>query len=104
MESHCNDNLESFVKIPTIKFTKLFINGEFVDSISGFQLSLFLSVPWFTSYIFLDFSYPIFTLCPLGLKSPFSLEKIKNKKSCTIKTGISQLVSNGLYDSTSTPC
>ncbi|KAM5547706.1 aldehyde dehydrogenase family 2 member C4 [Rosa sericea] len=26
---------ESFVKLPTIKFTKLFINGEFVDSISG---------------------------------------------------------------------
>ncbi|KAK9947720.1 hypothetical protein M0R45_003332 [Rubus argutus] len=26
---------ESFVKMPTIKFTKLFINGEFVDSISG---------------------------------------------------------------------
>ncbi|KAL6224019.1 hypothetical protein ACLB2K_002876 [Fragaria x ananassa] len=26
---------ESFVKLPTIKFTKLLINGEFVDSISG---------------------------------------------------------------------
>ncbi|XP_004287088.1 PREDICTED: aldehyde dehydrogenase family 2 member C4-like [Fragaria vesca subsp. vesca] len=26
---------ESFVKLPTIKFTKLFINGEFVDSVSG---------------------------------------------------------------------
>ncbi|XP_050365588.1 aldehyde dehydrogenase family 2 member C4-like [Argentina anserina] len=26
---------DSFVKMPTIKFTKLFINGEFVDSISG---------------------------------------------------------------------
>ncbi|CAL5400315.1 unnamed protein product [Camellia sinensis] len=26
---------ESFVKIPDIKFTKLFINGNFVDSISG---------------------------------------------------------------------
>ncbi|KAJ9167795.1 hypothetical protein P3X46_019389 [Hevea brasiliensis] len=26
---------ESFFKIPAIKFTKLFINGEFVDSISG---------------------------------------------------------------------
>nr|ABN06087.1 hypothetical protein MtrDRAFT_AC150798g30v2 [Medicago truncatula] len=28
--------LDSFVKIPTIKFKKLFINGEFVDSVSGF--------------------------------------------------------------------
>ncbi|KAL4653895.1 hypothetical protein ACB092_01G339100 [Castanea dentata] len=36
MGSHgTNDSLESSVKIPTIKFTKLFINGEFVDSISG---------------------------------------------------------------------
>ncbi|KAI8021046.1 Aldehyde dehydrogenase family 2 member C4 [Camellia lanceoleosa] len=26
---------ETFVKIPEIKFTKLFINGDFVDSISG---------------------------------------------------------------------
>ncbi|GAB4832939.1 Aldehyde dehydrogenase 2 member C4 [Ancistrocladus abbreviatus] len=30
-----NGNLESGIKIPEIKFTKLFINGEFVDSISG---------------------------------------------------------------------
>ena len=103
MGSHSNNNLESFVKIPTIKFTKLFINGEFVDSISGFQLSLFLSVLWFTSYIFLYFSYHIFTRCSLGLKSHFYLGK-KKKTSCTIKTGISQLVSYGLYDSTSTPC
>uniref|UniRef100_A0A2N9FXW9 Aldehyde dehydrogenase 1 n=1 Tax=Fagus sylvatica TaxID=28930 RepID=A0A2N9FXW9_FAGSY len=35
MGSHCNDSLESSIKIPTIKFTQLFINGEFVDSISG---------------------------------------------------------------------
>ncbi|XP_057468369.1 aldehyde dehydrogenase family 2 member C4-like [Actinidia eriantha] len=28
-------NSESFIKIPEIKFTKLFINGNFVDSISG---------------------------------------------------------------------
>ncbi|XWS26875.1 hypothetical protein CRYUN_Cryun26dG0067600 [Craigia yunnanensis] len=38
MASHCNgssDHSESFVKIPPIKFTKLFINGKFVDSISG---------------------------------------------------------------------
>ncbi|XVF49213.1 hypothetical protein PTKIN_Ptkin03bG0250500 [Pterospermum kingtungense] len=38
MGSHRNgssDQAESFVKIPPIKFTKLFINGEFVDSISG---------------------------------------------------------------------
>uniref|UniRef100_A0A2N9HUE2 Integrase catalytic domain-containing protein n=1 Tax=Fagus sylvatica TaxID=28930 RepID=A0A2N9HUE2_FAGSY len=33
MGSH--DSLESSIKIPTIKFTQLFINGEFVDSISG---------------------------------------------------------------------
>jgi len=44
MGSGCNyDGLDSFVKIPTIKFTKLFINGEFIDSISGFQFSPSLS-------------------------------------------------------------
>ncbi|PRQ45486.1 putative oxidoreductase [Rosa chinensis] len=31
--SACSE--ESFVKMPTIKFTKLFINGEFIDSVSG---------------------------------------------------------------------
>jgi hypothetical protein len=30
------------VKIPTIRFTKLLINREFIDSISSFQFSLFL--------------------------------------------------------------
>ncbi|GLT60746.1 hypothetical protein SLA2020_334990 [Shorea laevis] len=35
MGSHSEDSLVSSFKIPTIKFTKLFINGEFVDSISG---------------------------------------------------------------------
>ncbi|XP_023918659.1 aldehyde dehydrogenase family 2 member C4 [Quercus suber] len=35
MTSHSNGNSDSFVKMPTIKFTKLFINGKFVDSISG---------------------------------------------------------------------
>ncbi|GMY36003.1 aldehyde dehydrogenase family 2 member C4-like [Fagus crenata] len=35
MASQCNGNSDSFVKMPTIKFTKLFINGNFVDSISG---------------------------------------------------------------------
>ncbi|NP_001311520.1 aldehyde dehydrogenase family 2 member C4-like [Capsicum annuum] len=30
-----NGNLENHVQIPKIKFTKLFINGEFVDSVSG---------------------------------------------------------------------
>ncbi|KAJ9538652.1 hypothetical protein OSB04_031385 [Centaurea solstitialis] len=30
-----NGNSKSSCKIPKIKFTKLFINGEFVDSISG---------------------------------------------------------------------
>ncbi|XP_057447120.1 aldehyde dehydrogenase family 2 member C4-like [Lotus japonicus] len=28
-------HINSFVNIPTVKFTKLFINGEFVDSVSG---------------------------------------------------------------------
>lgn len=28
--------------VPEIKFTKLFINGQFVDSISGFYSSLFI--------------------------------------------------------------
>lgn len=31
-------NSKNFRKIPNIKFTKLFINGEFVDSISGSSL------------------------------------------------------------------
>ncbi|XP_059433147.1 aldehyde dehydrogenase family 2 member C4-like [Corylus avellana] len=35
MGSPCDASILSSVKIPTIKFTKLFINGEFVDSISG---------------------------------------------------------------------
>ncbi|XP_042975404.1 aldehyde dehydrogenase family 2 member C4-like isoform X2 [Carya illinoinensis] len=35
MGSHSDDSSASFVKNPTIKFTKLFINGEFVDSVSG---------------------------------------------------------------------
>ncbi|KAF5482051.1 hypothetical protein F2P56_002650 [Juglans regia] len=37
MGGHCDtdDSPASFVKNPTIKFTKLFINGEFIDSISG---------------------------------------------------------------------
>ncbi|KAB1209217.1 Aldehyde dehydrogenase family 2 member C4 [Morella rubra] len=35
MGSHCDDSVASSVKIPAIKFTKLFINGEFVDSVSG---------------------------------------------------------------------
>ncbi|XP_057419519.1 aldehyde dehydrogenase 1-like [Lotus japonicus] len=35
LSSSNNGHDTTFVKIPTIKFTKLFINGEFVDSISG---------------------------------------------------------------------
>lgn len=41
METHSNGKAQSnekpknFIKVPDIKFTKLFINGEFVDSISG---------------------------------------------------------------------
>lgn len=30
-----NGKSESHVKLPKVKFTKLFINGEFVDSVSG---------------------------------------------------------------------
>ncbi|KAK7314489.1 hypothetical protein VNO77_33014 [Canavalia gladiata] len=33
--SNGHTKTDSFVKIPTVKFTKLFINGEFVDSVSG---------------------------------------------------------------------
>lgn len=53
MANHCNGKLDYSMKLPTIKFTKLFINGEFVDSVSGtfrfalpplyLSLSLFLS-------------------------------------------------------------
>ncbi|KAL3535764.1 hypothetical protein ACH5RR_004225 [Cinchona calisaya] len=35
VQSNGNGSLESHIKVPKIKFTKLFINGEFVDSISG---------------------------------------------------------------------
>ncbi|TYI17202.1 hypothetical protein ES332_A07G007500v1 [Gossypium tomentosum] len=38
MADHCNGSShtsESFANIPPIKFTKLFINGNFVDSVSG---------------------------------------------------------------------
>ncbi|XP_015571674.2 aldehyde dehydrogenase family 2 member C4 [Ricinus communis] len=35
MAHQSNERSDSFFKIPKIKFTKLFINGEFVDSISG---------------------------------------------------------------------
>lgn len=45
--SACSE--ESFVKMPTIKFTKLFINGEFVDSVSGTYL-LPRSLSCFTSH------------------------------------------------------
>lgn len=34
-DSNGNGISESFIKIPQIKFTKLFINGQFVDSVSG---------------------------------------------------------------------
>jgi hypothetical protein len=42
MGSYIEENSASPVKLPTIKFTKLFINGEFVDSVSG--LFLYLSI------------------------------------------------------------
>lgn len=47
-----NGKLEHSVKIPEIKFTKLFINGEFVDSISGSQIiiTVFLSTNLYLSY------------------------------------------------------
>ncbi|XP_048423109.1 aldehyde dehydrogenase family 2 member C4-like isoform X4 [Pyrus x bretschneideri] len=35
MGSDFNGSSASFVKIPTIKFTQLFINGDYVDSVSG---------------------------------------------------------------------
>ncbi|KAH7848357.1 hypothetical protein Vadar_001841 [Vaccinium darrowii] len=35
MAVQTNGSSDSFIRIPEIKFTKLFINGEFVDSISG---------------------------------------------------------------------
>jgi hypothetical protein len=56
-EDKMGSELDSFVKIPTIKFTKLFINGDFVDSISGFLFSTSLSA-LFTSHmnVRLDFS------------------------------------------------
>ncbi|KAK8597817.1 hypothetical protein V6N13_095214 [Hibiscus sabdariffa] len=44
MSSHCDGDSNptgSSLKIPEIKFTKLFINGEFVDSVSGKTLDTF---------------------------------------------------------------
>eukprot|EP00262_Sarcandra_glabra_P022140 TRINITY_DN9678_c3_g1_i1.p1 TRINITY_DN9678_c3_g1~~TRINITY_DN9678_c3_g1_i1.p1 ORF type:complete len:502 (+),score=77.80 TRINITY_DN9678_c3_g1_i1:146-1651(+) len=35
MATHCNGDSENGFKIPEIKFTKLFIDGDFVDSVSG---------------------------------------------------------------------
>ncbi|KAJ8749844.1 hypothetical protein K2173_013247 [Erythroxylum novogranatense] len=35
MAAPMNGNSDSFVKKPSIRFTKLFINGQFVDSVSG---------------------------------------------------------------------
>ncbi|XP_008808790.2 aldehyde dehydrogenase family 2 member C4 [Phoenix dactylifera] len=35
MANHCNGNSGGAFKMPEIKFTKLFINGQFVDSVSG---------------------------------------------------------------------
>ncbi|XP_010254148.1 PREDICTED: aldehyde dehydrogenase family 2 member C4-like [Nelumbo nucifera] len=35
MAGESNGSAENVIKIPKIKFTKLFINGEFVDSVSG---------------------------------------------------------------------
>lgn len=46
MGAETKGNLDYLTKIPEIKFTKLFINGEFVDSVSGFPIPpcfLFLS-------------------------------------------------------------
>lgn len=46
MGAETKGNLDYLAKIPEIKFTKLFINGEFVDSVSGFPILpsfLFLS-------------------------------------------------------------
>ncbi|XP_023515646.1 aldehyde dehydrogenase family 2 member C4-like [Cucurbita pepo subsp. pepo] len=34
-ENHCNGNSQSQLNLPKIKFTKLFINGQFLDSVSG---------------------------------------------------------------------
>ncbi|KAG7023572.1 Aldehyde dehydrogenase family 2 member C4 [Cucurbita argyrosperma subsp. argyrosperma] len=34
-ENHCNGNSQSLLNLPKIKFTKLFINGQFLDSVSG---------------------------------------------------------------------
>lgn len=35
VQSNGNGSLDSHAKVPQIKFTKIFINGEFVDSVSG---------------------------------------------------------------------
>ncbi|KAK8595623.1 hypothetical protein V6N13_000327 [Hibiscus sabdariffa] len=44
MTDHCDGDFNpigSSLKIPAIKFTKLFINGEFVDSVSGKMFDTF---------------------------------------------------------------
>ncbi|KAF8407029.1 hypothetical protein HHK36_006154 [Tetracentron sinense] len=45
MAIHSNGSSENIIKIPEIKFTKLFINGEFVDSVSGFFFLFFFVLP-----------------------------------------------------------
>lgn len=42
MAAISNGSAKKHVKVPEIKFTKLFINGQFVDSVSGFPLPLLL--------------------------------------------------------------
>ena len=41
---YSGSNGSTLEKMPTIKFTKLFVNGEFVDSVSGFSNPLSLSL------------------------------------------------------------
>lgn len=48
-ETHCNGSTEKKFKIPEIKFTKLFINGAFVDAVSG------LPFPPFSSFFLQSF-------------------------------------------------
>ena len=45
----------SFLKMPIIKFTKLFIGGDFVDSVSGSLPSLSLSLSLFCSFCWPSF-------------------------------------------------
>lgn len=50
----CNGSAESGFRLPEVKYTKLFINGSFVDAVSGRQ-NLLQRFQWFIGLFFFFF-------------------------------------------------